>query len=84
MKKYMFKRILTSLFTLLVILFLLFILMRLLPGSPFHDEKLTQDQRMALYAKYGLDQPIAVQFFYYVKNMLKGDFGVKRHALILS
>ncbi len=76
MKKYMFKRILTSLFTLLVILFLLFILMRLLPGSPFHDEKLTQDQRMALYAKYGLDQPIAVQFFYYVKNMLKGDFGV--------
>ncbi len=38
--------------------------------------KLNNDQRLALYAKYGLDQPIVVQFFNYVKNMLKGDFGV--------
>lgn len=76
MKKYTLKRILTSLFTLLAILLVLFILMQLMPGSPFNDEKLNNDQRMALYAKYGLDQPIVVQFFNYVKNMLKGDFGV--------
>ncbi len=76
MKKYTLKRILTSLFTLLAILLVLFILMQLMPGSPFNDEKLNNDQRMALYAKYGLDQPIVVQFFKYVKNMLKGDFGV--------
>lgn len=76
MKKYLLKRILTSLFTLLAVLLVLFILMQLMPGSPFNDEKLNQDQRMALYAKYGLDRPIAVQFFNYVKNMLKGDFGV--------
>ncbi len=30
----------------------------------------------ALYAKYGLDQPIYVQFFRYVGNMLRGDLGV--------
>ena len=76
MKKYTLKRILTSLFTLLAILLVLFILMQLMPGSPFNDEKLKNDQRLALYAKYGLDQPIVVQFFNYVKNMLKGDFGV--------
>ncbi len=76
MKKYTLKRILTSLFTLLAILLVLFILMQLMPGSPFNDEKLNNDQRLALYAKYGLDQPIVVQFFNYVKNMLKGDFGV--------
>ena len=29
-----------------------------------------------LYEKYGLDQPIMVQFGKYVFNMLKGDFGV--------
>ena len=76
MKKYMLKRILTSLFTLLAILLVLFILMQLMPGSPFNDEKLNDDQRLALYAKYGLDQPVVVQFFKYVGNMLKGDFGV--------
>ena len=54
MKKYTIKRILTSLFTLLAILLVLFILMQLMPGSPFNDEKLTADMRAALYAKYGL------------------------------
>ena len=76
MKKYTLKRILTSIFTLLVILLVLFILMQLMPGSPFNDEKLNNDQRAALYAKYGLDRPIIVQFFHYAKNMLKGDLGV--------
>ncbi|MGI5947101.1 MAG: ABC transporter permease [Lachnospiraceae bacterium] len=76
MKKYALRRMLTSLFTLLVILGVLFLLMQLMPGSPFNDEKLNDDQRMALYAKYGLDQPFFTQFFRYVKNMLQGDFGV--------
>lgn len=76
MKKYILKRILTSIFTLLAILLILFILMQLMPGSPFNDEKLSADQRTALYAKYGLDKPIVIQFFKYVGNMLKGDFGV--------
>ena len=75
-KKYTLKRILTSLFTLLAILLVLFILMQLMPGSPFNDEKLTADMRAALYAKYGLDQPIYIQFFRYVGNMLRGDLGV--------
>ena len=76
MKKYTLKRLLTSLFTLLAILLVLFILMQLMPGSPFNDEKLTPDMRAALYAKYGLDQPIYIQFFRYVGNMLRGDLGV--------
>lgn len=73
MKKYLLKRVLTSIFTLLVILLVLFILMQLMPGSPFNDEKLTADQKAALYAKYGLDQPVIIQFFRYVANMLRGD-----------
>ena len=76
MKKYTLKRVLTFIFTLLAILLILFILMQLMPGSPFNDEKLTEDMRAALYAKYGLDKPIIIQFFHYVKNMLQGDFGV--------
>lgn len=76
MKKYVFKRIMMSLATLLVILLVLFVLMDKMPGSPFNDEKLTEAQRALLYAKYGLDQPIIVRFFLYVKNMLTGDLGV--------
>ena len=76
MKKYTLKRIGTSLFTLLAILLVLFILMHLMPGSPFNDEKLNDDQRTVLYEKYGLDQPVPVQFVKYVGNMVRGDMGV--------
>ena len=76
MKKYVLKRVLISIVTLLVILLVLFILLQFMPGSPFNDEKLTADQRALLYAKYGLDQPVIVQFFHYVTHMCKGDFGV--------
>jgi oligopeptide transport system permease protein len=76
MKKYVLKRILTSIFTLLAILLVLFILMHLMPGSPFNDEKLSDDQKAVLYQKYGLDKPVIIQFISYIKNMLTGDFGV--------
>ncbi len=76
MKKYTIKRVLTSIFTLLVIVLVLFILLKLMPGSPFNDEKLSVDQKAALYAKYGLDKPIIIQFLKYVANLLRGDLGV--------
>lgn len=74
--KYILKRIGISLFTLLAILLILFILLELMPGSPFNDEKLTQEQLDLLFHKYGLDKPLIVRFGIYVKNMLTGDFGV--------
>ena len=76
MKKYIAKRVLISVFTLLAITLVLFILLQLMPGSPFNDEKLSDDQRAVLYEKYGLDQPIIVQFGKYVANLCRGDFGV--------
>ena len=76
MKKYIAKRLFVSVITLLVILLVLFILMDLMPGSPFNDEKLTEQQKAVLYAKYGLDKPILQRFGIYAKNMLTGDFGV--------
>lgn len=65
-----------SVCTLLVILLVLFTLLQLMPGSPFNDEKLTDEQRAALDAKYGLDQPLVVHFGRYVVNMMQGDLGV--------
>jgi oligopeptide transport system permease protein len=76
MSKYILKRVMISLATLLVILFILFLMLSLMPGSPFNDEKLTAAQKALLYAKYGLDQPFMVRFIKYVTAMLKGDLGV--------
>ncbi len=76
MRKYIGKRLLISVGTLLTVILILFSLLQLMPGSPFNDEKLNADQRAQLYLKYGLDQPIYVQFFKYVANMARGDFGV--------
>ena len=76
MKKYILKRIGIAALTLLVILFILFIMLELMPGSPFNDEKLTDAQRAIINAKYGLDKPVFLRFFNYLKAMLSGDFGV--------
>ncbi|MBR4121966.1 MAG: ABC transporter permease, partial [Erysipelotrichaceae bacterium] len=76
MKKYILKRVLVSIATLLVIILVLFLLMDLMPGTPFNDEKLTEAQLALLYEKYGLDKPLIVRFFIYLKNMLTGDLGV--------
>jgi oligopeptide transport system permease protein len=76
MKKYLLKRIAISIATLMVILLILFLMLQLMPGSPFNDEKLTADQVAMLNQKYGLDKSVFIRFFNYVKNMLTGDFGV--------
>jgi oligopeptide transport system permease protein len=76
MKKYLMKRTGLAALTLLTIVFILFVLMNFLPGSPFNDDMLTPEQVAALKANYGLDRPIYTRFLHYVKNMLTGDFGV--------
>lgn len=76
MKKYILKRVLMAAVTLFIILLVLFCMLQFMPGSPFNDEKLSDAQIAVLNAKYGLDQPIVVQFFNYVKNVFQGDFGV--------
>ena len=74
--QYIGKRILVAIVTLFIILAVLFVMLKFMPGTPFNDEKLTEVQKAAIYAKYGLDKPIFVQFCTYVKNMLTGDFGI--------
>lgn len=76
MLKYILKRLAISCVTLLIIVFILYLLLQLMPGTPFNDEKLTADQIAIIKAKYGLDKPFLVQFFNYLKMMLQGDFGV--------
>lgn len=76
MTKYVLKRVAISALTLLVILFVLYLMLEFMPGTPFNDEKLTEAQRAIINAKYGLDRPFLVRFVDYVVMMLKGDLGV--------
>ncbi len=77
MLKYMIKRILLALLTILIICMITFFAMHAVPGGPFNREKaLSQATVDALNARYGLDKPLFTQFINYMKGLLKGDFGV--------
>lgn len=54
-----------------------FFLMYLVPGGPFLSEKAPSEATIkALEAKYGLDQPVLIQYKNYMVNLLQGDFGL--------
>ena len=77
MGRYILQRGFYMILTLFIIVTITFFLMQLLPGSPFNDtDKLTEEQLALMNAKYGLDKPVAVQYFTYVGNLLKGDLGL--------
>ena len=75
MLKYIVKRIGMALATLLVIIFVLFVLVRIMPGNPFPSERMSATQIANKRAEMGLDDPILLQFVLYMKNVLRGDFG---------
>ena len=75
MLKYIVKRIGMALATLLVIIFVLFVLVRIMPGNPFPSERMSATQIANKRAEMGLDDPILLQFVRYIKNVLRGDFG---------
>ncbi|MDO5376653.1 oligopeptide ABC transporter permease [Staphylococcus rostri] len=75
MLKYTLKRLLYMVISLFIIITITFFLMKLMPGSPFNDEKLSEEQRIMLNEKYGLNDPLPVQYANYMKNVVTGDFG---------
>ena len=75
MTSYILKRILVAFLTLLLIMTITFFLMNAVPGSPFLTEKSTPEMIARANAKYGLDKPLYVQLFNYIRNYLRGDFG---------
>lgn len=77
MGKYIIKRIGAAIFTIFVAATLTFFIMNLVPGDPFMSEKAPSEAVLnALKEKYGLDEPLIVQYKNYMTNLLKGDFGV--------
>jgi oligopeptide transport system permease protein len=77
MGRYILNRFFVSVFTLFVVVTLIFFLIRLLPGDPFTSERDVPIQvRMNMLAKFGLDKPLYQQYLLYLKNLFtKCDMG---------
>lgn len=82
MRRYLLRRIVGALVTLIGVAVLVFLLLRVLPGDEItarfgiESGSLTPAQREALERYYGLDQPLVVQFFTWLGSVLTGNFGI--------
>ena len=71
MKKYIIKRIIYMLITMLIITAATFFLMHSIPGDPlsYMARNLPEQTRENYYATYGLDKPVFEQFIIFMKNL---------------
>ncbi|QXE02718.1 oligopeptide ABC transporter permease [Terribacillus sp. DMT04] len=77
MARYIGQRIIYMIITLFLIATISFMLMKLLPGSPLANaNKLTEAQQEVIYEKYGLNDPIPVQYVNYLGGLVQGDLGI--------
>ena len=78
MGRYLLRRLGQSAVTLVLSTMVVFAGVRALPGDPARalaGEQNDPDQIAAIRAKYGLDDPVWVQYWHYLTNSLKGDLG---------
>ena len=77
MLKYSLKRLLSSILTLLIIVSVVFVLLRQMPIEGYFDnfDKMDQASINAKLNQLGLNDPIPVQLFNFIKGVLHGDLG---------
>ncbi|NLA10842.1 MAG: ABC transporter permease [Firmicutes bacterium] len=90
MLKYSLKRLLALIPVLIGVSILVFLILHLTPGDPARimlGPKATEQAIEALHRQLGLDLPLHIQYFQWVTNILKGDWGrsiqLKREVLPL-
>ena len=82
MLKFTIRRILSAIPVTLIVITMVFVLMRIVPGDPtimILGEEATDEEYAELREKMGLNDPIIVQYVRYMKNILTGDWGVSMH-----
>lgn len=79
MKRFILKRLFSGTIVVLFSVLFNFVIIRLAPGDPTRllagKDNPNPEMMAALREKYGLNKPILVQFWMYVKQLLHGDFG---------
>lgn len=75
---YIIRRVLISIPVIFLIVLVTFLLVQAMPGGPFDTvgtKAMPEYMRRIMEERYGLNDPVSVQFFNYFGNLLKGDFG---------
>lgn len=78
MAKYICKRILNSVFTLCIVIFIVFVLLRQMPVEGYFSnfDKMSDTAIEVSLQNMGLTEPVVIQFVHYIGQVLKGDMGV--------
>ncbi|MFP3980182.1 MAG: ABC transporter permease [Desulfobacterales bacterium] len=82
LRKLILRRSLEILLIFFVILTILFLLFHLAPGDPVSrmvEPGMTAEDAQMLISQLGLDQPLWLQYLYYIKNFFVGNFGISFH-----
>ena len=75
MVKYVLKRLLISVLTIFILCAVVFFVVRIIPGSPFTNPKLSAETIERIEEYYGFTKPLPVQFVIFLKNLSHGDLG---------
>ena len=76
MIRLIFNRLLVAIPVLLSVITITFLMVHSAPGGPFDYERVVSQEVMEqLNQKYNLDAPLYIQYFDYLSNIIKGDFG---------
>ena len=83
MASYLISRLVQTMIVILVMSFIVYMLLGLMPGDPIDlmisaDPNLTSEDAMRLKALYGLDKPMTTRYFNWSMAALQGDFGFSR------
>jgi len=74
--KYVIQRLIAGMFTFLIIVAVIFFVLYSMPGNIVSDPTIKNDTiRHAIEEKYHLNDPLPVQFGYFVRDYIKLDFG---------
>ena len=77
--RFVVKRLIMGVAIVLFVSVFVFAIMQAMPGNPIDlmvDTRVSPERVAELEAQWGLDKPPIVQFFYWLGNILQGDFGM--------
>ena len=76
--KFIVRRLLIGVMVVLCVTILIFAIMQAMPGDAIEmvtDVRVSAEKLTEIKARWGLDKPPVLQYFYWLRNILGGDFG---------
>lgn len=76
---YVIKRLIMGIGIVIFVSVIVFAIMQAMPGDPIDlmvDTRVSEERVTELKAQWGLDEPPIVQYFYWLGNIVQGDFGM--------